>query len=326
MQIKCIGQLTIDDIVLPDGTVHMETMGGNAMYSTAGAALWLQAGEVMPVSCAGKDYPEHFTHFLQSHGVDCSDIQRTDQEHMRSWVLYEKNRERRCLCRNHEVLPYPPISEESFHEYFTMYLKLHQQGSPLIDNFPDCLNADAYHLAPQSYEHHISNVMTIREYVPGALISLDPSPFYMKSNSIEQMENILQYVDMVLPSREELFSCFGEISPEAAARRLCSMGPSIAVIKLGADGAYVYNNKNDRGIHIPSVSTEVIDTTGAGDSFCGGFLAGFCKTGDVVYAACCGAVSASYAVADYGPVRLFAADRGEAMQKQKNLYEQIVSG
>lgn len=325
MQIRCIGQLTIDDIVLPDGTVRMETMGGNVMYSTAGAMLWLKAGEAVPISCAGRDYPEHFMHFLQSQGVDCSYIQKTDQEHMRSWVLYEKNRERRCLCRNEEVLAYPPISEESFHQYFKLYGKLHRQGSPLLDNFPDCLNANAYHLAPQSYEHHIANVTMIRRHAPWAVVSLDPSPFYMLSSSIGRLKNVLQYVDVVLPSREEIFSCFGRISPEAAAEELCSMGPEIAVIKLGADGVYVYSSKNGKGVYVPSASTEIVDTTGAGDSFCGGFLAGFCKTSDTVYAACCGAVSASYAVADYGPAKLFAADRNEAVRKQGDLYGKIVS-
>lgn len=323
MQIKCVGQFTIDDIVLPDGTVRMQTLGGNAMYSSAGAMLWMQKNEVSPVACIGKDFPDEFTEQLSACGMNLTGLVYGSHAHMRSWIIYEENRERRCLCRNKEVLPYPPISEESFHHYFEAYRKLHLKNSPSLIDKEAVLTADAYHMAPQSYERHIENLKILRKNKADACISLDPSPFYMHRNNLSQLREILSYADIVMPSREEVFSCFGEMAPENAAMLLGDMGPAIVVIKMGADGVYIFERENRTGRRIPAIASAFTDTTGAGDAFCGGFLAGYCKTGDTVYAGCCGAVSAFYAMQDYGPGALLSADRNDARKKRDGLLQKI---
>ncbi len=50
-----VGNLTIDDVVLPDGTVHMESVGGNTLYSALGARLWQP--DVGIVTRRGEDFP-----------------------------------------------------------------------------------------------------------------------------------------------------------------------------------------------------------------------------------------------------------------------------
>lgn len=242
---------------------------------------------------------------------------------MRSWVLYEDNRERRCLCRNSTVLPYPPISEESFHLYFEAYQQVHLENSPLLEQSPGNLQADAYHLAPQSFARHMANLRAIRAAAPRALVSLDPSPFYMRPGGREQLAEVLALTDIALPSLEEVSSCFGPVSPEAAAEILLALGPSIVVIKMGAAGVYVRERSRAAGMRVPARQGAVTDTTGAGDAFCGGFLAGYLAERDAGYAACCGAVSASYAIADYGPCCLLEAGPGEARSRRDALLQQI---
>ncbi len=307
--IKCIGQFTIDDIVLPDGTVRMGTMGGNALYSAAGANLWQERGTVGAVARVGEDYPPLFLEQLQQRGFDTGALKRIPHSHLRAWLLYESNGERRSLCRNEEVLSYPPISVASFQEYFEAYQKLHLENSPLLSDLePAARLADAYHLAPQTFRRHRDNLREIRRGNPGAVVSLDPSPFYMSRGSEAEFREILSQVDILLPSREELFSWFGEEVPHReAAASLAAMGPSVVVLKLGKEGSYVYRRETGGGELYPICPIQTVDVTGAGDSYCGGFLAGWLQTGDPACAAACGAVSASFAVAGWGPEKLLQA-------------------
>lgn len=314
--IKCIGQFTIDDVVLPDGTAHMNMMGGNALYSAAGANLWCSPGTVGAVARIGADFPDIFLEQLRRSGFDVGYLRRMDRSHLRSWLLYETNRERRCLCRNEEVLAYPPTSERSFQQYLAAYRKLHLENSPLLSDLPGGLRfADAYHLAPQTYERHMENLTAIRACNPNALVSLDPSPFYMYSGNAGQCEKLFGMVDIIMPSREEVFSYFGEVDPERAAVLLTNPGPKIAAIKLGRQGVYLYDREAGQGWTCPAYDMEAVDVTGAGDSFCGGFLAGYLNSGEIGYAACCGTVSASYCIADYGPLSLLNAGKEEARKR-----------
>ena len=68
-----------------------------------------------------------------------------------------------------------------------------------------------------------------------------------------------------------------ETKPEAAAAKLLEQGASIVVVTLDADGAFVATKDGSR--MVPSFRVEAVDTTGAGDSFWGGFLTAFVESG-----------------------------------------------
>lgn len=65
--------------------------------------------------------------------------------------------------------------------------------------------------------------------------------------------------------------------PAAAAAKLLEQGASVVVVTLDADGAFV--STKDGSLMVPSFRVEAVDTTGAGDSFWGGFLCAFCESG-----------------------------------------------
>jgi ribokinase len=74
----------------------------------------------------------------------------------------------------------------------------------------------------------------------------------------------------------------------------------VAAVKLGARGCLVFDRPTDRIVRLPSAAARVVDTTGAGDAFCGGFLAGYARTGDGIEAALHGIISASFTVETIG--------------------------
>ena len=108
---------------------------------------------------------------------------------------------------------------------------------------------------------------------------------------------------------------YGADDPEHAAPALAGLGPQAVVIKLGRDGSLVYERAADRLTHVPIYPAVAQDPTGAGDAYCGGFLAGYLLTQDAVRAAQHGTVSASYVVEAIGALATAVPSRDETQAR-----------
>ena len=80
-----------------------------------------------------------------------------------------------------------------------------------------------------------------------------------------------------------------------------SSGCEIIVIKRGVRGQLLYYSVTRKRWERPAYPVEIYDPTGAGDAFCGGFLAGFRRTFDPVQAVVFGNISASLVIEGQGP-------------------------
>ena len=85
------------------------------------------------------------------------------------------------------------------------------------------------------------------------------------------------------------------------AAELGRYGCELIVIKRGAAGQYLYENASGRKWAIPSYPARVKNPIGAGDAFCGGFLAGYRRTFDPLQAVLFGSVASSLVVEGSGP-------------------------
>ncbi len=110
----------------------------------------------------------------------------------------------------------------------------------------------------------------------GALISYDPnyraSLWPTEQIAKEHMRSLIPYVDIMKISDSEIELLTDKKTYEEAAKDLCSQGVKIVVVTLGDKGAYVCTTLN--GQLVQGFSSQVVDTTGAGDAFWGGFLHG----------------------------------------------------
>lgn len=88
-------------------------------------------------------------------------------------------------------------------------------------------------------------------------------------------DSLWPYVDFAIPNRVELAELGGKGEPESGGRALLAKGAGTVVATLGADGAMLVSE--GAVIGIPAPPTEAIDTTGAGDAFCGVFAAGLAR-------------------------------------------------
>lgn len=121
----------------------------------------------------------------------------------------------------------------------------------------------------------------IKAKAAGAVITYDPNYRAMLWNSEEtaaqQMRSLLPYVDMIKLSDNETELVTGMNQPEMAIRYLLDMGIKCVVVTEGAKGAVV--GTTDGIDKVNSFRRDAVDTTGAGDSFWGGFLTAMIKSG-----------------------------------------------
>lgn len=108
----------------------------------------------------------------------------------------------------------------------------------------------------------------------GAIISYDPNyraPLWeSREVAVERMRSMLQYVNMIKISDEETDMLTPYSSPEEAAEYLLKEGVQVVAVTLGEEGVLVASKKGMK--RVAGFKSQVVDTTGAGDSFWGGFL------------------------------------------------------
>ncbi|MCB0980499.1 MAG: sugar kinase [Ilumatobacteraceae bacterium] len=122
----------------------------------------------------------------------------------------------------------------------------------------------------------------------GATLSFDPGSFQMIGEmGVEHFLAVTQDlgIDVLLPNKEEGSMLTGGLTdPEDIAAALGDLYPgAMVMLKLDADGALVWHD--GMATPIPPATNNLVDATGAGDSFAGGFLAHYLESGDPVRAA-----------------------------------------
>jgi sugar/nucleoside kinase (ribokinase family) len=134
-------------------------------------------------------------------------------------------------------------------------------------------------------------------------IALDTMNYWIKG-SPAALKKALQQIDILLINEAEAKSISGEKNAIRAAKAVSSMGPKIVVIKRGEYGALLVTT--DMCIPVPAVPMEtVIDPTGAGDTFAGGFLGFLASMGNLEEttlrkAMLIGTIMASFTIEDFG--------------------------
>lgn len=270
--------------MVEDGDVDWKQPGGGALYSAVGATLW--GGETAICSTVGRDYPDELLGELRYAGIDTSAVRRTtDCDSLGLWLLYEASGAR------HQV-------EKRAGGTFQQLDALRPRATELA-TVPV-----GVHLAPQSSDGHATALEDFRD--SPALVTLDllVEPYLDATPYTEP--DFLAGVDAFLPSTAEVLELWGHADIRAVRKELSRLGfDGVLVIKRGPQGVDVALAGDV--VRVPAPAVDVLDVTGAGDAFCGGFLAGLLATGDPVAAAAHGVVSASFVVETRGAVAALAS-------------------
>jgi len=252
------------------------------VHAAAAALTW--AGEVGVVARCGTDFPGAALARLRAAGADTAGIMPVEGPTVRNWVIYEADGSRTWVYRTPrgrgaEVAPQPADVPKTW-----------------LDRGP------VVHVAAMPLAAAAAIVGSVRARAAGAVITLDTHEDWRRGAGVL---DVARLADVFMPSREELAEIAGYDDPERAAAELTGAGVRCVVVKLGGDGALVTRPASP-ATSVPAAPVEVVDPTGAGDSFCGGFAAGLALGEDPVEAARRGCATAAAAIGAVGSLRLLA--------------------
>lgn len=265
-----VGQVTVDDVVPALPGPWRRQMGGSSLYAVAGARLWLDPARIGLVARVGTGYPFDVASILQRAGLEHIALLPMAQEHLVEWLIYEPDGSRRSLPRNTEMLE---IGAEGGAEAQDAMPAHHARLLAIAPSAADIpahwLPASALHLCTQVGDRHQETIRAMQSHV--AWISVDPSPYYSRNASIDELSHRLRGATAFLPSANEVRRLLNDAGPEAVVLALQRAGFEEVALKRGAQPALVaYRGKVTM---IPTATTSVIDPTGAGDAFCGAYAA-----------------------------------------------------
>jgi len=292
--IVIVGSVALDTVETPVGRVD-EAVGGAATYASLAAALL--ARPVAVVGVVGTDFPDEHLSMLLEQGVDIQGIERAEGRTFR-WV-----------GRYH--------SDMAGRDTLDTQLNVFAGFRPQI---PDSLRA-ARHLFLANIQPGLQ-LSVLDQMDRPRLTLLDTMNFWI-SGALAELRQVMARVDVVLVNDEEAQMLTGHRGIHDAGCALLDMGPRFAVVKKGEHGANLYWPEGM--LLCPAYPVrDVIDPTGAGDSFAGGLLGSLAGASTVSpenlrRAMAFGTAVASYCVEGFGVQGLLRATRAGLDERYRQL-------
>jgi sugar/nucleoside kinase (ribokinase family) len=236
-----VGSVAFDSIETPAGKVD-KTLGGSASYAALAAGYFTKS---CVVGIVGGDFGEPHFDILESHGVDTRGIEKAQGETFHWKGKYKENfKERDTLETSLNVFEnFNPVIPKDYLK--AEYLFLGNIGPDLQARVLDQMDKPN-------------------------LGGMDTMNFWIKSMP-KELDAVLKRVDILFINDEEALELSEEPTILKAAEHILNRGPKYTVIKRGEYGAILFGLTDP--IAVPAyLLRSVVDPTGAGDTFAGGFL------------------------------------------------------
>ena len=292
--ILAVGSIALDSLETIEGN-RTKILGGSATYFGLAANLF---SPVCLVGVVGNDFPQECWDLFSKKKIDINNVQVKSGKTFRWGGRYNRDySSRQTLFTDLGVFEnFQPIILDNYKN--TEYL--------FLGNIQPDLQLS---VAVQMNESKTVVCDTMNLW-----IDLCPKKLW----------DVVKSVDMFLLNDEEAIQLTNKTDIYDAANLLLRSGPSVVVIKRGGNGALLaYDNVR---IQIPIFPIDkLIDTTGAGDSFAGGFIGHLVNNGkgDLVEAVITGSAVASFTVSGFGVDGLLEANMG-SIQARKDVIRTLM--
>ena len=229
---------------------HSETCGGSAANTIVGLArLGCKVGFVGKI--AGDREGSLLLEDFEKEGVDTAGVIRVGQGESGQVMGFVDDDGNRALYIDSGVND-TIMFDEVIRDYVSQARFLH------LTSF----------VGEQSFQTQKKLLKTLPENVK---VSFDPGALYARKG-LTELEPIIRRSYVVMPNAIELKLITGEPDYCKGADILIGMGVEVIAVKLGADGCYVTDGRER--LRVEAFKVKTVDTTGAGDAFCAGFLYG----------------------------------------------------
>lgn len=295
MSLLVTGSVALDTVETPHGRA-VNALGGSATFFSAAASLF---HPVQLVGVVGADFPMDELAFLSARGVDFDGLERTSGESFRWSGLYsdDMNQRETLELRLGVFADFQPVLPESYRAAKWVFL----------GNIDPALQLD---VLAQLHSPH--------------LVACDTMDYWIDAKRDELLD-LLGRIDVLLINDGEARQLSGQHNLLRAARWIQQRGPDLIVIKKGEHGAALFTR--DTVFFAPGYPCEqVLDPTGAGDAFAGGFMGYLARAGsfaneELRRAMIHGSVTGSLAVESFGPERFRQLDPSEVHERVRAFRE-----
>lgn len=289
MSLLVVGTIAFDDIETPAGRVRDET-GGSATYFTLAASRF---SPVRVVGVVGGDYPRERLAVFDGRDADLAGVQTVAGGRTFRWsgrYQGDLNSAETLETQLNVLATFDPKLPAAYRDTPFVFLANTAPAVQMsvLDQTQDAARAGRRFVMADTMNHWIEHAR-------------------------EDLLAVLRRVDAVILNDGEARMLTGERNLIRAGQKVLELGPKAAIVKKGEHGAFLFSTYVFHAMPAYPVA-EVVDPTGAGDSFAGGLMGYLARTGRVSVAnlkrgMVYGTVAASFTVADFGTRALARATR-----------------
>ena len=299
MSILVVGSVALDTVETPFNRVE-EVLGGAASFFSTAASLYNQ---VNLVAVVGSDFPQEYLDFWRSRPVNLDGLQIHEGSTFRWTGRYHMDMNAR----------------DTLDTQLGVYAGFH----PVLP--AEYLNSELLFLANIQPELQ----MEVLQATPKARLTvLDTMELWIMT-AREQLTEVMKRVDVLLMSEEEVRQYTGHASILKGVRDLFALGLKYVIVKQGSYGALLFGADGTYFSAPTYPLEEVIDPTGAGDAFAGGFLGhlstvapqsdGRYASDDLKRAVVHGNLIGSFTCEDFSITRLRTLTMSEVVERYQSL-------
>ena len=268
-----LGSVALDTIETKYGKAE-NLLGGSATYATIAAGLY---GDAIPVGIVGDDFPKDGLDIFEKFSKNLKDLDQQPGGTFKWGGKYHENGDDRDTL-------------------FTD-LGVFENFNPSIHTSNK--NASWLFLA----NIHPSLQLSVLEQCTNApLVVTDTMNLWIDSTP-EELKKIISKTNILLINESELHLLTKEQNVDKSIKEVLSMGPEKVIVKFGSKGAKCFSENENIAVGVYPVKN-VIDPTGAGDVFGGGFISGLVDGLSIKEAMLRGSALASFCIEDFGVKKL----------------------
>ena len=295
MAILVVGSVALDEVETPFGG-RKDALGGAAVYFGLAASYFTS---VQLVGVVGEDFAQEHLDLLAARGMDLGGLVTAPGKTFRWGGRYGYD----------------------FNARDTLYTDLN-----VFADFDPTIPA-AFRQTPYVFLANIDPTLQLRvldQVASPEVVGLDTMNYWIERTP-EKLKRVLERIQILLINDSEARELAGEPNLHKAALTILEAGPRLLVVKKGEHGAMAF--ARDLLFAVPGLPMEnVVDPTGAGDAFAGGFLGYLAASGDLSTeglrrATIYGSVLGSFCCEAYSVDRLVDLSRGEIEERFETFRE-----
>lgn len=277
MSVTVVGSVALDTVETPWGS-SSEGLGGAATYFALAAS---QFTRVNLVGIVGDDFPQRYLDVLTRRNIDLEGLERVPGKTFRWTGRYHADVNAR----------------DTLDTQLNVFEHFHPKLPEVARQVPYLFLGNI----------HPSLQLEVLEQTNHTFVALDTMNLWIHTTP-EELAEVMRRVDCIIINDSEARDLTGHPNVVQAAEALFTYGPRIVVVKKGEHGCLLFSNGDV--FALPALPLrDVVDPTGAGDSFAGGFMGHIARSNatdskTLREAVVVGCVVASYACESFGPLKL----------------------